>query len=233
MAKQKNTRTAGARNHRSSMRIREYILKNTKWWIIIPVVALMTFGCEKDVVDSISDETSREKLPETERLKMQDVSTYDALVLQSNDVDDNIAKCIIMSELPDWATRYFVLNRAEIEGDRLIINVSYPGGARPHAFKLVSTTFQESNPVQVRAQVFHFGNDDHHDHWITEVREFDLSPLKALYIQMYRKPRGTIIINLIDIFTSTEAAPLIYKFYDDAILPPEPPLPPEYYQDSW
>lgn len=233
MKKQNSTRTTGARNHHSPMGIKDYTLIITKWWVIIPVVALLTLGCETDLVSTIADETSREKLPETERLKMQDMDSVDDLVLQSNDVDDDIAKCIIFPEIPDWATRYFVLNRAQIEGDRLTITVSYPGGARSHDFKLVSTTFQESHPVQVTAQIFHFSNEDHHDRWITEVREFDLSPLKVLFIQMYHRPRGRIIINLIDIFDSHEAAPLIYEFYDDAILPPEPPLPPEYYHDSW
>jgi len=229
MARLQNTSTAERQSNSKPHR---------KWWVIISVTVLMMFGCEKDILNTDSDQkfsggNVREETRNDDAYRIQNAVSFDELVLQSNEVDDGITKCIILPMLPDWATRYFVMNQAEIEADRLIINVSYTGGSRIHDFKLVSTTFQESMPVQVTAQVFHFSNDDHYDRWITEVREFDLRPLKELYSQMYHRSRGKIIINLIDIFDSQEAAPLIYEFFDDAILPPEPPLPPIVREESW
>jgi hypothetical protein len=238
MAKQQNTQTTGGRNHRNPLRITGRILKSKKWWILIAIVALMVFGCEHDVLNSVSDQAipnnGREEQTNDDAFKMQDGSTFDDLVLQSDDVDDIISEAIIMSELPDWATRYFILNSAEIQGDRLSVTVSYAGGCRPHYFRLVSTKFLDYKPLQVNAQIFHFSKDDPCDSWITEDREFDLSPLKKLYFQLYEKTKGRIVINLIDAFASQEGAPLVYEFSDASRTPPPAPLPlQEYVNGTW
>jgi hypothetical protein len=136
---------------------------------------------------------------------------------------------MILNELPDWTTRYFVLNSAKIQGDKLSVTVSYVGGCQPHNFRLISTKFLDYKPLQANAQIFHFSNDDPCDSWITEEREFDLSPLKKLYFQLYEKTEGRIVINLTDAFASQEAAPLVYEFSDASRTPPPAPLPQQQY----
>jgi hypothetical protein len=231
MTKQKNTQTAGVRNHRKLFRVRN------NWWILFVVIALMVFGCEKDVGNNLSDEidgTITTELPDDNQEKMQGGRTYEELVLQNDDMDDIFDQVIVMSALPDWVTRYFVLNRAEIQSDRLKVSVSYAGGCRPHYFRLVSTKFLGEKPLQVNVQIFHFSADDPCDSWITEEIEYDLSPLKALYLEEFEKIKGKIVINLIDVFASQENAPLVYEFSDATRKPPPGiTLPPQYVNGTW
>jgi hypothetical protein len=201
------------------------------------VVALMAFGCEKDVVNNLTDEvddTIIAQMPDDDQVKLQDERTYEDVVLQNNDMDDIFDQVIIMSELPDWPTGYFELNSAEILGDQLTVSISYSGGCRPHYFRLVSTKFMEEKPVQVNAQIFHFNNNDPCDSWITEEIEYDLSPLKVLYFQENEKLKGKIEINLIDAFASQENAPLVYAFGDATMKPPpRRTLPPPAVRGTW
>jgi hypothetical protein len=201
------------------------------------VIAVMAFGCEKDVVNNLTDEiddTITAEVPDDDQEKMQDGRTYEDLVLQNDDMDDIFDQVIVMSELPDWATRYFVLDKALIEGDYLTVTVSYAGGCRPHYFRLVSTKFMGEKPLQVNAQIFHFSNNDPCDSWITEEIEYDLSPLKVLYFQENEKLKGKIMINLVDVFASHENAPLVYEFSDATRKPPPiRTLPPPAVRGTW
>lgn len=201
MAKRQNTQTNRAQ-------------KGRMWWFIIPVVALISFGCEKDIVSTVSDESGRQEIEQAESESLQNERTFRSSFAEDKEVDDKLAKCLIMPELPDWPSDFFKMERVKIRGDVIRFTLSYPGGARKHEFRLVSTTFKESYPVQVSLQVFHNGNNDPADGIVTEVRSFDLSPLKDLYFELYSSLKGTgiIIINITDIFGSQDSAPLIYKF---------------------
>ena len=214
MVKRQNTQTNRARKNWNLAGKGKSILTGRMWWFIIPVVALITFGCEKDIVSTVSEESGRQEIQPADAVSLQDKATFSSLFVQDNEVDDKLAKCLVMPELPDWPSDYFKMERAKIRGDVITFTLSYPGGARIHQFRLVSTTFKESYPVQVSLQVFHNGNDDPADGIVTEVRSFDLSPLKDLYFELYSSLKGTgiIIINITDIFGFQDSAPLIYKF---------------------
>lgn len=147
---------------------------------------------------------------------------YNAPIIEDNRGDD-IQKCIILPNLPDWPSAYFVIEQATIRDDIISLIVSYSGGCRPHGFQLVCTTFQESYPLQVLAQVFHNRNGDPCDQWVTEEKKFDLSPLKELYLSIYDDPCNEIIINFADLEPDNLA--LTYDLCGDSLVPPRPPLP--------
>jgi len=128
------------------------------------------------------------------------------------------------------------MERVEIRGNVITFKLSYPGGGRKHDFRLVITSFKESYPLRVSAQLFHNNHNDPGDAIVTDTRNFDLSPLKELYFEMYNTAKGTgsVLIDIIDIYGSQDSAPLIYKFDEEnQILPPGPPLPPEYVRENW
>lgn len=125
----------------------------------------------------------------------------DALVTMDQETPDGegeVSPCIILPELPGWHSKYFVIERATVRDDILSLVVSYSGGCKPHKFQMVSTTFQESEPVRVMAKIYHTGKDDPCDEWVTEVRSFDLTALKELHNKLYETSCGEIIITLAD-----------------------------------
>lgn len=147
------------------------------------------------------------------------------LKVGDNDDGDDAPKCILLPRLPDWRSDRFVIEQASIRDDILIFTISYSGGCKLHEFQMVCTTFQESYPLQVSAQIFHNNNDDPCDQWITEERRFDLSPLKELYLSMYDDPCGAIEIDLVD--ETPQDSKITYQFCrDNDVIPPGPPLPP-------
>ena len=101
------------------------------------------------------------------------------------------------------------IDAATIDGDMLLVTVSYGGGCKKHEFTLdIDGGFLESNPVQARVRLLHDANGDLCAAYITEERQFDLTPFKTLYQQGYRQQEGVIIIRL-------EGAPeggLVYEF---------------------
>jgi hypothetical protein len=90
----------------------------------------------------------------------------------------------------------FVFNRVKLIQNFLLLNVSYGGGCEEHIFLLISTSFMESNPVQVNVVLSHEDNDDPCDAWITEELVFNLLPLKKAYQEQYQLTFGKIILNL-------------------------------------
>ena len=108
-----------------------------------------------------------------------------------------------------WGTDPYQLNAASIAGDTLSVSVSFGGGCRTHEFTLVaSNVFLESDPVQLHASLAHEANDDLCRAWLTEDRDFDLTPLKRLFQNAYQADAGTLILRL-------DAAPepgLVYAF---------------------
>jgi len=90
----------------------------------------------------------------------------------------------------------FVFNDVNLIQNFLFLNVSYGGGCEEHIFLLISTSFMESNPVQVNVVLSHEDNDDPCDAWITEEMIFNLLSLKKAYQEQYQLTFGKIILNL-------------------------------------
>ena len=108
-----------------------------------------------------------------------------------------------------WGTDAYTINAASLQGDTLTVNVSYSGGCETHAFTLVAEEqFLESFPVQLRVSIAHNANGDTCEAWITGDHHFDLTPIKEVYQEAYRKDTGTIVLRLKDAPPST----LIYEF---------------------
>ena len=111
--------------------------------------------------------------------------------------------------------RYVIETRGRfapfIEDDTLTITVSYSGGCEDHEFTLVaSDAFMESYPVQLQVSLAHDANNDLCRGYPTEAYAFDLTPIKALYREVYQEDSGTIVLLLRD---APEGVPdLIYEF---------------------
>lgn len=73
----------------------------------------------------------------------------------------------------------------------------YGGGCAQHDFVLVaSRAFITSHPIQAATLLSQNGKADLCKALITEVRRFDLSPLRTVYRQAYGAPSGTLVLNL-------------------------------------
>ena len=185
-------------------------MKHHLYIFLILLIVLITSGCSDQTTSPASSLAKEENGRYGEAQTIPQRSRHDFLGIDTNDGDEETPKCVILPELPDWPTAYFVIEQVIIKNDIITFTISYSGGCRPHGFQLVSTGFQESHALQVLAEVFHNNNNDLCDQWVTEVREFDLSPLKELYFKMYDKPCGNIIIKLAD-FTTPDFG-MLYQF---------------------
>lgn len=89
------------------------------------------------------------------------------------------------------------VDAASIEGDELIVTVSYGGGCETHDIDLCwpDQSFMESYPVQVQLELLHDGHDDACDAYLTEDRRFSLSPLAQAYRDAYGGA-GTVTIHV-------------------------------------
>ncbi len=89
-------------------------------------------------------------------------------------------------------------NSAEIDGDTLIISVSYSGGCEDHEFTLAwDGAWAKSNPPQATLNLYHESNDDPCEAFPTEELQFDLSsiggyPEAVLHIVDYDGERHTL-----------------------------------------
>jgi hypothetical protein len=85
-----------------------------------------------------------------------------------------------------------------IEGDELVVGVSYGGGCESHDVVLCwpDQTFAESNPVQAMLELFHDDHDDPCDAVIEEERRFSLVPLRQAWTDSYGSPHGSYVIVL-------------------------------------
>ena len=89
-----------------------------------------------------------------------------------------------------------IINNIQLLENILIINISYGGGCEDHIFRLISTSFMESYPVQVNVLLSHEDNNDPCDMWITESKHYNISPLKLSYKKYYNNDSGKIIMNI-------------------------------------
>ncbi len=94
-------------------------------------------------------------------------------------------------------TDKYQLDTATLEGDTLVVTVSYGGGCKEHLFALdASRAFMESDPVQLQVSLRHDAKGDPCQRWVTEDYTFDLSPLETRYQEAYGQDSGTIILQL-------------------------------------
>ena len=84
-----------------------------------------------------------------------------------------------------------------IDGDTLTVTVSYGGGCREHDFTLVpADVFMESYPVKFNVTLVHDAHGDPCRAYPTETYVFDLTPIKMLYQEAYRRKEGIMILGL-------------------------------------
>lgn len=86
---------------------------------------------------------------------------------------------------------------ALIEGDLLVVEVSYGGGCETHDIGLCwDGSFAESDPVQIWVDLSHDAHADPCDAIVQEQRTLDLEPEKLAWQQSYQSQHGTILIHL-------------------------------------
>lgn len=88
------------------------------------------------------------------------------------------------------------LGAPAVSGDELTMEASYSGGCAMHEFQICwDGAFAESEPVQVRIEIWHDANGDTCEAVETQTLAFDLSPLKQAWQDAYQQSTGTITIN--------------------------------------
>jgi hypothetical protein len=70
-----------------------------------------------------------------------------------------------------------IINDCYIQGDCLLISLSYAGGCTEHNIGMAAMGWVKTNPAQVDGKIIH-QNDDSCEAWITEELVFDLLPLR-------------------------------------------------------
>lgn len=85
----------------------------------------------------------------------------------------------------------------EIDGDNLVVTVSYGGGCETHLFQACwDESFMESFPVQAAIDLRHDDNDDMCDAWVTEELRIDVSSMRESYIEGYGAGPAEIIVRV-------------------------------------
>ena len=103
----------------------------------------------------------------------------------------------------------YEVNSAAMDGHWLTIEVSYSGGCRRHDFTLViSTSFRESDPVQLPAVLAHDANGDTCEAYPTESRVFDLALVRSRYRQFYGPRPGKVVLRI----AGVPGDDLVYEF---------------------
>jgi len=90
-----------------------------------------------------------------------------------------------------------VIDDAAIDGDTLLVDVSYGGGCEAHAIDYCwDELFAESDPVQTWITLWHDSNDDPCDAIVMEQRVLDLTPMKQAWQAAYQQQSGEIVVHL-------------------------------------
>lgn len=122
---------------------------------------------------------------------------------------DVLESTVVIADGRPWGGDPYVVNSAAIDGHRLTIEVSFSGGCRRHDFTLViSTTFLESDPVQLPAVLAHDANGDPCEAYPTESHVFDLTLVRTRYRQFYGSGPGRVILRI----AGVPGADLVYEF---------------------
>lgn len=107
---------------------------------------------------------------------------------------------VVLADGRDWGNDAYVVNSARIDGDRLVVEVSFSGGCRDHAFVLVvSTFFKESDPVQLDVVLAHNAYGDPCEAWPTETHSFDLALVRDQYREFYGEGSGVVLLQIKDV----------------------------------
>jgi len=156
--------------------------------MLIMGMALLISSCQEQTQNPLMYPENRDQAEPGAVLLLPGVEDNTLDSANDDGLNDHIPQCILLSEFPDWPTDKFDLKNSAIKDDVMILTLVYYGGCIEHEFRLVvSTTFEDSDPLQISAQVFHTpGNDPCHQR-ITEVRRFDISPLKEFLFKKYPK----------------------------------------------
>lgn len=87
-----------------------------------------------------------------------------------------------------------------VDGDVLSITVGYGGGCEEHLWALCwpDGSFMESDPVQARLELWHGGEPDPCDAYLSETLTFDLTPMRDAWHASYGAGPGTMILLLDD-----------------------------------
>jgi len=90
------------------------------------------------------------------------------------------------------------INAVSVEGDALIVTVSYSGGCEVHDFVLCwpDQSFTEGIPIGAYLDVWHDAHGDMCEAYVTEARRFDLMPLRESYEASYPGGEPEISITL-------------------------------------
>lgn len=125
---------------------------------------------------------------------------------------DSIASTLVGSLDPaDWTLDPFVLDSTAVVGDTLRLSVTFGGGCRDHEFTFVmSTLFQESNPVQSPSLLSHDSHDDPCDALVHRDLATDLAPLKLAWREAYQRTSGTIVLRIL--LPDEDVVPIAYDF---------------------
>ena len=116
---------------------------------------------------------------------------------------------VVVADGRDRGDDAYVVNSAAVDGHGLTIEVSYAGGCRRHDFTLViSKTFLESDPVQLRAVLAHEANGDACEAGITESLDFDLALVRTRYQEFYGPGAGEVVLRI----TGVSGDDLVYEF---------------------
>ncbi|MBI2499105.1 hypothetical protein HYV88_02585 [Candidatus Woesearchaeota archaeon] len=109
-------------------------------------------------------------------------------------VNDEISKLLITDE--KFGNDVFDLKEVSINGDILSVIASYGGGCKGHKFTLTwDGGFMKSVPPQSNLFLYHNSNGDSCEAYITQTFNFDLTPLKNRYQDLYSR-NDKIIIRL-------------------------------------
>ncbi len=166
--------------------------------ICVAVIILCTLGCEelRDGIKSNPDDDTDNSIISISKDDVSPNEVYTGRVVIT-DADEN------------WGTDDYVLHAAAITDDTLRLTVSYAGGCETHEFTLVTSgAFLESSPVRLAISVAHNANDDPCEAFLTEVYDFDLTGIQALYQEVYQQAAGNIILLL----ENASNGQLVYQF---------------------
>ncbi|MDA8137285.1 MAG: hypothetical protein M0036_01425 [Desulfobacteraceae bacterium] len=99
----------------------------------------------------------------------------------------------------DYLLNPYAIENAKINGDTLLLTVSYTGGCEDHQFELIALNdFLESKPVQVDLLLTHDANKDACKTLVKEELKFSLASIKEEYRIAFRTETGSLNLRLQD-----------------------------------
>jgi hypothetical protein len=91
----------------------------------------------------------------------------------------NIQKVEILAYYQSSGKLGYLVESVKVDGDKLIFNIIYNGGCKPHSFRLIGdSTIAKSKPVQTNLFLVHENNGDICADELKKELIFDISRLK-------------------------------------------------------